>query len=1012
MIALPVYSADVFAELNVVRYSGEDNVTGFVKREDSLTIEVDASLEDDSNITSDQVYIETTPFSNPLCNSPGCTQLNGNFKCSCISPFLEWDNSFAFDVKLFSDSDQEKDSVPIDIKVDDLAPEITVTDVAKSGDNRIAVEFTVKDSAYLEGNYDFCSGVKRIEFWDGSTKYSEEVNKDDPGNCIVDDLKILEPIPDSGIIILKAYDWLENEAAASSTGLAIDISSPQIDTNTFRIQSPEGAVIDEFLGSGTYNFIIEIIDESSIDSDRSLIDLSDFGCSSRLPAVSCQRLYGDVHECIWTDTILAQGAFSASAEITAVDIFGNSNTETTPARPYGIDSVDPVVSSISTGYEYEGRSYISIRPVNISVLFEESGSGFNKGNAYLSLRELSSDLYPTSIAADECVEISDSFWECTWFNITTTKTTGTPEIYLVTSDDAGNSARASKLIHVDIIPPEPEEDINIIAIGAERKDYLAISDSLEITAYAEEESGVTAYADICSIKAMPDCDKLEASCVKEERWKCQWIINSISGPFEDAEINFTFYDTAMNPSETITEEVDVLAVETNITDYWAAKVVGKQPPRLDRQTVNIFPQRMWFDVELKGVKDASTLNIELGDCVGADAVYIDDQFLMNNEAGSTHPYIILELKTFDVSGLDELNLTCPLEITTLTPENTISQPETENVNLSVGFFNQPLGEASSSLENEIDDAKNWVYDLYGTVHDLNEFVKMAKDICRILAGLKDIGELLTHLRQIFVLPVDAASGGQAAGATHSVVTASGRIGAATDAAYTGFEFFCALVTCNVDPEKAKNSDNQFINIMGSWQTATDKWMLNQNLWPEESQKIFNKFKNDLPPSTFLNSRDSIVGGALTACIPGILFGLEKASQIQCQYISCIQNSPTTGTTVDLCKKIKSYGYCKYVVGEIFQISPWTGFIDMLINSIKQAYADPLYILDVASYIICMKFEQPSAGHHIAYHFCELLRTVDLYKSIESNIESFAAADDISAYGGYDYCAEVEDFEEE
>jgi len=1000
LIALPIYSADVFADyFNVTRYSGENNINGFVKREDTLNIEVEAQLDEDSDITADQVFIENNPFSSQFCNSPGCTALNGNFKCSCISPSLEWKDAFAFDVKLFSDNDQEKESVPVEIKVDDIAPNINITNVAKSGEV-VSVEFNVKDSAYIEDNYDFCSGIKRIEFWDGtSSKYQSQIEIDKKGICSHEE-RVLLPIPNSGLIQIKAYDWLEHESSVISTDFEIDVSSPQINTNSFRIESTEGAVIDEFLGSGTYNFVVEIIEKSNINTGNSFVDLSGFGGSAHLPATSCQRIYGDTHKCIWTDAISVQGAFSASAEITVEDVFGNKDTKTTPVEAYGMDTVAPVISSIQTGLIYDGKSYIGKRMINISVLFEESGSGFNEKNAYLTLRELSPDLYPSPIQADQCTEINDAVWKCTWFNITPTVTTGSPEIYVVppTSDDAGNSVRGSEIFYIDVNSPQPKGDVEIVAIGAtEPKDYIAVSDDLYISANATDESGVTAYADVCSIKAMPDCDKLEANCTKENfEWECLWELRSISGPFEDAQLNFTFYDSAMNPSDTITKEIDVLGIEANMTpDYWTAEVVAHQPPRLDRQTVEVYPQRMWFDVELTGVQDTSTLSIGIDDCTG-DTGYIENQFIMNNEAGSTHPYIIIEFKALDVSGLDELNFTCPLNIISLTPDNQVSQTETEYVNITVGFFNQPLGEASSSLEDEIDDAKNWLYDWYEIVHELNKYIKLAQSLC-------NIKKTWNNIKNIFKLVLDALwtvelTQTEIAEMTDPVYIAN----QGTDEAAEGFEeglgYFCDIINCQVDPNFADETENKFLIGMETW-----------GKWAEDKGYTDEGIKG-------LNSQDSIISASLTACIPGILSGIERAIQIQCQYVSCLQNAPTTGVTASFCRELKEYGFCKYIVGEIFNTFSFTAYYDYYIDIIKDIYADPLVWLDILSVKLC-DFIYTKKGSafvkHTLYRVCELTKAAGLAESFQDDLDAFTAVlEGDFGYNGYNYCADVEDFEED
>ena len=99
------------------------------------------------------------------------------------------------------------------------------------------------------------------------------------------------------------------------------------------------------------------------------------------------------------------------------------------------------------------------------------------------------------------------------------------------------------------------------------------------------------------------------------------------------------------------------------------------------------------------------------------------------------------------------------------------------------------------------------------------------------------------------------------------------------------------------------------------------------------------------PARFMNPKDSIAVAALTACIPGIIYGLDKYRQIQCMYADCLQTGVgEQGLPVFACEDQKGYATCKYVVGEAFKVIPITAMFDYYMNLIKSTLANPFKIL--------------------------------------------------------------------
>ncbi len=101
----------------------------------------------------------------------------------------------------------------------------------------------------------------------------------------------------------------------------------------------------------------------------------------------------------------------------------------------------------------------------------------------------------------------------------------------------------------------------------------------------------------------------------------------------------------------------------------------------------------------------------------------------------------------------------------------------------------------------------------------------------------------------------------------------------------------------------------------------------------------------------LNPRDSIFLSALTLCVPGIIYNLEKYRQIECMYADCMQTYAAQGLPLTSCGEQKSYGTCKYVVGELFQFTP-AALLDRFAGLIKQALSSPFGFVDITMGLAC------------------------------------------------------------
>ena len=73
----------------------------------------------------------------------------------------------------------------------------------------------------------------------------------------------------------------------------------------------------------------------------------------------------------------------------------------------------------------------------------------------------------------------------------------------------------------------------------------------------------------------------------------------------------------------------------------------------------------------------------------------------------------------------------------------------------------------------------------------------------------------------------------------------------------------------------------------------------------------------------------------------MVYNLEKARNIECAYIYCIETQVPSGYPAFNCDALRAEQWCKYVWGEIFNIIPFAQFIDYVIDGIKEMLMNPL-----------------------------------------------------------------------
>ena len=150
----------------------------------------------------------------------------------------------------------------------------------------------------------------------------------------------------------------------------------------------------------------------------------------------------------------------------------------------------------------------------------------------------------------------------------------------------------------------------------------------------------------------------------------------------------------------------------------------------------------------------------------------------------------------------------------------------------------------------------------------------------------------------------------------------------------------------------------------------------------------------------LSPKESIVMSVLTLCIPGIIYNLNKLRQIECMYVTCLEDYAKQGLPVKACEDQRSYATCKYWWGEIFQLLPFTGLINAFVGLIKRALSSPYGFIDIVLGYTCTYIIESPDG--VGASVCLINDIAGLIADVVADLEGIGETWEIQG----DYCKNI------
>lgn len=1006
-LMLPVYSASAYAQIDSVKMTGETGVNGYRKISDFTRVEVNIT---GTNVQTSQVTVNNVAFSAVPQSTSGCED-KGNSKFSC---FLQAQRITAqpsvSSYQIGYSGSQESSQLVID----GSAPNVTMG--ASQGGKNVTVTYNIVDKAgNVQSLQGLCAGIKRAEILDGNSVIAT-LSGTNPGNCQLSGTRDVN-IPTSGNhnVCVKAYDNLWKDSSDSSyVGQAcetvnVDRSAPVVtDVNIVDNLGFPVNYISNQIGELKIRFnLTEANTPENFTVDASdLIEPQNLKQNAESLSASCVNTGGNRWRCD-TQTVqpILTGQASVEIKISGQDNLGNIVAHSS-TRTLSIDTENPTVISMAAEATRNNINYVGPKKGKIIVTFNEAFSGFSKKNVFLDLSSYmgntccppagtgTCNLQCTQVRATDCQQ-AGSEWTCYWDNARASSSlnngfVGDIHVVSPSQDDAGNfvAGSSSASVTVDKNPPV----VNSIRIFPSSfgtphpPHYFVAGDSVVANVNVSDDSQASGTADFSSV--VPGESFVEGTCSDAN------ICSFGAGPVvagQNKAIKFYLEDGVGN-NATNTTRIDVLTTQNaTVVDYWGhfdSEIVISPSKGIDRQlldTTEGYPYAfVYAKVPLRDNSGGSAwpIFVDASDCTS-----VGDEFkpvLVTGTCSDGSPYCPEVLNAFPLSrpanfqgaytlwlkyyfeylpsDVDSFPVTCNISIISRVG-NRVLPREIETVKITVPLYNNPLGELSASVKKEIKDVRgNWLVkaDWLGKLQSLVDILKF---VCGIWKDLIAASNIMS-----------------------GVVTAMGTCKSVAEKSIPWVAAICDGVKTGADAAREILDDvvrkgwtsfgKKFCSYLSCGLAYSDTWGKG---WYSDSQKLIAEGieiskGTDLAANVqVVDPEHSLILSAYSLCLPGVIYNLQKARQIDCAYINCLKNTKY-GFPVDLCQAQRAHAQCKYVWGELFNLMPFATAASRLLQGIKKLLVNPEKLVDVGASIACRVFcTSPESTSNIGCVACAVVK---------------------------------------
>ncbi|MBI2659400.1 hypothetical protein HYX05_04870, partial [Candidatus Woesearchaeota archaeon] len=234
VLTIPFYVTSVHAALNSIGVKGSDNIGNYIKANDFLTFNAQASIEGDASITTSQVQLGSGLQFNTCTAALNVTDCTLRFPAAGNDSFEL--KSVPFTIRLFKDDNSLDDEKSGILTVDHLAPQVILTtpQAIFTSQQNVIVNYDVSDLACNDPTcLGKCSGLKNIEIYTADRSFSQLIalTGNESTNCSqASSVNISSSLFNNGLnsVFAKATDKLNQVSPETSVTFTIDAVGPSI----------------------------------------------------------------------------------------------------------------------------------------------------------------------------------------------------------------------------------------------------------------------------------------------------------------------------------------------------------------------------------------------------------------------------------------------------------------------------------------------------------------------------------------------------------------------------------------------------------------------------------------------------------------------------------------------------------------------------------------------------------------------------------------------------------------
>ncbi len=511
-------------------------------------------------------------------------------------------------------------------------------------------------------------------------------------------------------------------------------------------------------------------------------------------------------------------------------------------------------------------------------------------------------------------------------------------------------------------------------------------------------------------------------------WLCEIETEAIkSGPEKNVKLEVAVTDTAGNIADTWPEsaknmetkaqegtyEFDLLGLSVeDAPDYWEVDKVSPRIEFVDLDATKVAYTRMPLEIRFKTSHPSTkVLSVELipNSCAkeGEEPAPDISRAVMyggsmaDGAASPVTTMFTMEFSPFEGRGLFglskkaeistvEAKYTCKFKIYSQVGKDALAAAETQDVIVSVPFGFSKLGAVDENLADKVKDVRNSAFMKTANVlHYLNEIFRWLNYIGNILSVITSISEIIDLTSDSFRASADVAT---ATGFAAKLGLALRGGCAGLQGAQTSWWSFVQYIQVPVQILNCNPNTDWNLGLYGDYQKGvlrTYNDLTGRNLLGIPAKSLY----------------DNMYISTLGLCLPGIVFNIEKAREIQCRKIVCYGREVPQGiATIDSCDKLYDLQMCEFWAGPLIDFIPFVGALGQIGRLIKSAFTSPLGMITLTEIVACGTLCW-TPGSEGALTACKLTTGINKGVSIiNSIVDAFKNRPDVT---GSPYCKMAE-----